>query len=467
MDQFTEAQKLEFGIGLSDNPVILINSSSAISWINDFALKNTGLRKSSCLGLSIQQFFTKLNSDFTFDMSELLHSKRSFDFEIEIKEVQYSFSCSPIFKEDNLFAGYSLIGNDISHFVLNGSEVHKQNIELQEFFQKSVMPMCITDIEGNFMMANLAYGELFKVEPNELVGRNFLDVHCSHMQADELELLREEAANTLHPKHPKHTTELSLLDNDGKSIHIEVTRKLVKVNNRMLISVFVNDITENFESRIRITEQNNRLREFAFLTSHKLRQPLANVLGLIDLVKSESQSRRDVTITMETLRMLTGQLDHVVHEMGQVLAELDVEAERSLFYKENEESRVEEVWLVDDDTVIAYITERLLKNVDPTVKITSFLSAKMALEKLRIAENTPDLLLLDINMPGINGWQFLDELRNMHRYVNVYMYSSSIDPEDVKKARSYPMVRDFLSKPVDSVVLRKILDMPVIKTRVS
>jgi PAS domain S-box-containing protein len=467
MDQFTEAQKLEFGIGLSGNPVILTNSFSAISWINDFAIKNTGFTKKDCIGLPIQQVIQKLGSDKALDIAELFSSKRSFDFEIEINLVKFSFSCCPIFKEDQSFAGYSIIGTDISHFVLNGSEVQKQNIELQEFFQKSVMPMCITDIEGNFIMANLAYSELFKVQPNALVGRNFLDVHCSHLQADELEMLREEAANTLNPKHPKHTTELSLVDAEGKSIHIEVTRKLVKVNNRMLISVFVNDITETFESRIRITEQNNRLREFAFLTSHKLRQPLANVLGLIDLVKSESQSNKDVTITMETLRMLTGQLDHVVHEMGLVLAELDVEVERSLFYKDQEEGRVEDVWLVDDDQVIAYITERLLRNVDPTVKITSFLSAKMALEKLRIAENTPDLLLLDINMPGINGWEFLDELRNMHRYVNVYMYSSSIDPEDVKKARSYPMVRDFLSKPVDSSVLRRILEMPIIKTRVS
>ena len=83
MDQFTEAQKLEFGIGLSDNPVILINSFSAISWINDFAIKNTGFTKKDCIGLPIQQFIQKLGSDKALDISELFSSKRSFDFEIE------------------------------------------------------------------------------------------------------------------------------------------------------------------------------------------------------------------------------------------------------------------------------------------------------------------------------------------------------------------------------------------------
>jgi CheY-like chemotaxis protein len=70
-------------------------------------------------------------------------------------------------------------------------------------------------------------------------------------------------------------------------------------------------------------------------------------------------------------------------------------------------------------------------------------------------------------MPGLNGWEFLDELRRMHKYVNVYMYTSSIDPEDVKKAHSYPMVREFLSKPIDLQAIRKILEVPVVRSHVS
>ena len=70
-------------------------------------------------------------------------------------------------------------------------------------------------------------------------------------------------------------------------------------------------------------------------------------------------------------------------------------------------------------------------------------------------------------MPGISGWEFLDELNKLGRFVNVYMYSSSIDPEDVKRARAYPMVREFLSKPLDLKTINHLLDMPVLHRKVS
>jgi CheY-like chemotaxis protein len=194
---------------------------------------------------------------------------------------------------------------------------------------------------------------------------------------------------------------------------------------------------------------------------------LANILGLIELVKSESQSQQDVTITFETLRMLTGQLDDVVHQMSDALTELDMEAEKSLFFNEPEETGINEIWIVDDDQVITYITERLLHNADPSLKVSGYLSAKMALEKLRLDNDCPDVLLLDINMPGISGWEFLDELNKLGRFVNVYMYSSSIDPEDVNRARAYPMVREFLSKPLDMKTINHLLDMPVLHRKVS
>jgi CheY-like chemotaxis protein len=248
---------------------------------------------------------------------------------------------------------------------------------------------------------------------------------------------------------------------------VEIIRKLVEVNGKQAISAYLADVTEKRDIQNRILEQNKRLKEFAFITSHKIRQPLANILGLIELVKSDSHSGQDVTITLETLRMLTGQLDGVVHEMGQALAELDVDIEKSLFYNDQEEKRIQNVWIVDDDQVITYITTRLMKNADPTIKISEFTSAKMALEKLRLDPAQPDILLLDINMPGISGWQFLEEMQAMHRFVNVYMYSSSIDPEDVKKARSYPMVRDFLSKPFDMETVRHLLSIPLIRSQVS
>jgi CheY-like chemotaxis protein len=82
----------------------------------------------------------------------------------------------------------------------------------------------------------------------------------------------------------------------------------------------------------------------------------------------------------------------------------------------------------------------------------------MALEKLRLDGEPPSIILLDINMPGISGWTFLDQLNQLNRKVAVYMYSSSIDPDDMRKVRQYAVVKDFLPKPLDNKTIRRLVD---------
>jgi len=337
-------------------------------------------------------------------------------------------------------------------------ELIRSKKELSDMFNQSVVPICNTNHKGEFVQVNEAFCNLFECNSSDLLGRSYIDVHFQDLDPAAKQELIEEAAKIFTSNATFHQ-EISMKSLKGKPLVVEVILKKIMVNNRPHISVYMIDQTEKRDFQRRIIEQNKKLKEFAFLTSHKLRQPLANIMGLIELVKNESQSQRDVTITFETIKMLTSQLDGVVHEMNNAITKLDVEVEKSLFLEKDDEGRVQNVWIVDDDLVIGYITRRMLINADPTLKITEYLSAKMALEKLRLDPTPPDILLLDINMPGINGFEFLDALNEMNCFVNVYMYSSSIDPDDVKRARSYPMVRDFLSKPVDGEAVSKLLDI--------
>ena len=337
-------------------------------------------------------------------------------------------------------------------------ELIRSKKELSDMFNQSVVPICNTNHKGEFVQVNEAFCNLFECNSSDLLGRSYIDVHFQDLDPAAKQELIEEAAKIFTSNATFHQ-EISMKSLKGKPLGVEVILKKIMVNNRPHISVYMIDQTEKRDFQRRIIEQNKKLKEFAFLTSHKLRQPLANIMGLIELVKNDSQSQRDVTITFETIKMLTSQLDGVVHEMNNAITKLDVEVEKSLFLEKDDEGRVQNVWIVDDDLVIGYITRRMLINADPTLKITEYLSAKMALEKLRLDPTPPDILLLDINMPGINGFEFLDALNEMNCFVNVYMYSSSIDPDDVKRARSYPMVRDFLSKPVDGEAVSKLLDI--------
>lgn len=114
------------------------------------------------------------------------------------------------------------------------------------------------------------------------------------------------------------------------------------------------------------------------------------------------------------------------------------------------------VFLVDDDPINNLINRRLLGKVGIADRIVEFLSGDDALEMLSAepVENKV-LVLLDINMPVMNGWEFLDKYMSIlpHRKDKILILSSSIDFQDRQKAKEYSIVEGFMEKPLNLEVL--------------
>ena len=109
------------------------------------------------------------------------------------------------------------------------------------------------------------------------------------------------------------------------------------------------------------------------------------------------------------------------------------------------------IFLVDDDPINNLINRRLLGKVDITQNIVEFLEGEKALDKLNdIDPNQSTLIFLDINMPVLNGWEFLDKYQERHsdRSDKIVILSSSIDYQDRFKAQGYQLVSGFLEKPL-------------------
>lgn len=92
------------------------------------------------------------------------------------------------------------------------------------------------------------------------------------------------------------------------------------------------------------------------------------------------------------------------------------------------------------EEALNYFNDRRINNVGATIS------------------DYPKLIFLDLNMPVMGGWEFLDhfskeEYRSAFSDCKVIVLSSTIDPEDIRKAKTYPMVLDFLSKPISSEML--------------
>lgn len=120
------------------------------------------------------------------------------------------------------------------------------------------------------------------------------------------------------------------------------------------------------------------------------------------------------------------------------------------------ENKTPIIALVDDDKVFQITASRTIKAAQLTDKILQFENAEDALHFLkdhaRDSETLPDYIFLDINMPYIDGWMFLDDYSqfktNLSKPILIYMVSSSIDPRDISRAKSNENVREYIIKPV-------------------
>ncbi|TDN82154.1 CheY-like chemotaxis protein [Salegentibacter sp. 24] len=124
-----------------------------------------------------------------------------------------------------------------------------------------------------------------------------------------------------------------------------------------------------------------------------------------------------------------------------------------------------EVIIVDDDQIVVFIQKKMITNFEIASHPISFNLAQAALEHI-IKDRQSDLekdylILLDINMPHMDGWDFLDCLESHEKKSNyhVIMVTSSIDRKDKEKAKKYSTVRYFIEKPISAQDCEKIKEI--------
>ena len=123
----------------------------------------------------------------------------------------------------------------------------------------------------------------------------------------------------------------------------------------------------------------------------------------------------------------------------------------------------QKILVIDDDPLNNILSSYIIKKVLNTAEVNCFEKPTEGLEHLLdiSIEPPPTILFLDINMPEMNGWEFLEEFEKFDSRVQnqfrIYILSSSINPADIEKANSNIFVKDFISKPLNETVIQKII----------
>lgn len=121
--------------------------------------------------------------------------------------------------------------------------------------------------------------------------------------------------------------------------------------------------------------------------------------------------------------------------------------------------------LIDDDDIFNYLSKRILLKSNAANSIIDFTSANSALEFIKSTNSEIDIILLDINMPIMNGFDFLDSfIRLANKQISVYMLTSSIDDADMIKSLKYPCVKGYFSKPLTTDTIGQIYSIQEMHT---
>ncbi|MBA3649658.1 MAG: response regulator [Chitinophagales bacterium] len=115
------------------------------------------------------------------------------------------------------------------------------------------------------------------------------------------------------------------------------------------------------------------------------------------------------------------------------------------------------ILIIDDDPTFIFLTKMTLSKISFAKDITSYTDPAEALIDLKkVSSDTnydlPEIIFLDLSMPVMDGWNFLDEYHylpdTLIQNCKIFILYSSIDPDDIKRSQSYPKVLDIISKPL-------------------
>ncbi len=124
------------------------------------------------------------------------------------------------------------------------------------------------------------------------------------------------------------------------------------------------------------------------------------------------------------------------------------------------------ICIIDDDPICVFGIKKLLKETNLFDTISTHANGLEAIQDFQKSidknKSLPSIIFLDINMPIMDGWEFLEEFRKIsfknREHVRIYIVSSSVDPRDLLKAKSIIEVDDYFIKPITNKAIQKAIE---------
>ncbi|MCB0819443.1 MAG: PAS domain-containing protein, partial [Bacteroidetes bacterium] len=406
-----------------------VNREWQIEYANSAWEKRFGfINKEEYLGKTVQELFPR----FAGSALEKDYSKGLFEKEFSIHEAYFdsvgSWFSIRIFPSQN---GISVYSRDVSD--LRQLELKEQALEtrLKDVWEKLIDGYVSLDKSSRVIYANQAFLSLFKLNERQALGA----------------LVPEALSKTGKKSEEFNSAVQSVLRNGAVERRIcyfedyQIWVNAAFFPTELGIDIYMQDISH--AERLK-----NAMSDLSFMTSHELRHEYAKLHSVINLM---SVSGEDMDYLLKEAHKSLIQINSLISVMNDKLT-----FNRDNTGKQGDKDYIEfdEVVLIDDDHVINYINARVLKLMFDHVKVKSFSAAEKALDYLKENDQYGSkLIFIDLNMPGFDGWDFLDSYRDLAVRSSVYVLTSSINPRDIERSMEYREVVKFLTKPLSVEML--------------
>lgn len=374
----------------------------------------------------------------------------------------FSISGIPLFDDQGELIGMRNSMTDVTEQYKAQNALKESEARFKSIFTDNASPMYLIDpVTGSIVDVNFAAESFYGWSREVFLLKNIREISYSLVDAKQkISLLQENRHHRFEFKH--------WLAN-GTMRDVEVFSSLLEIEGRVLIHEIVHDITERNEYLTTIDQQNKILRDITWTQSHLVRAPLARMEGLVNLLRNQTNLDSDsnspirtIDDVYEALHQSIRELDEMVHSVtvkAQLVHSMDHEAfttpaalTQPQKIKPVATDRFD-LLLVDDDHIIQVLQKHLMVENGVHQHPKTCMNGLDAIRHIEANLHKRDfrcLVLLDINMPVMDGWQFLERLNELHvqERVFVVVMTSSIAQNDRIKAFSYPTVIEYMQKPM-------------------
>lgn len=206
-----------------------------------------------------------------------------------------------------------------------------------------------------------------------------------------------------------------------------------------------------------LQQQNFKLLRANHLLSHEINHQIASLSQILNEFKTSDIGDSNVG---KMITKVQSDLNASLKDMNQTLFESDY---TDLFDESNpkiiEQKKSLKVLLIDDDEITNLLNDKILKNNLVDCQLTVEVNAKKALELIKSNTYLPDIIILDLYMRMMDGFDFLECYKHLKlvKKPMIFVVSSSRDPKEIARAKSYDDVKTYYSKPLSNDKVKGIL----------